>query len=84
MLEPYKPNRKALLIAACFCLGAAITLLVLRPLPPVDVVTAIMLVLFSSSLVFHAFFPRQVERNREKVERALEKGPSDHMGRWVP
>ena len=41
---------------------------------------------FAASLLdlYSAFFPQHVERMRLRVERALEKKPSDHLGRWVP
>jgi hypothetical protein len=82
--EPYKPNRKGLIFAACLCACASILLFIFRPIPPVGLVAAVELAFLAAIFLYSAFFPQHVDRIRLRAERALEKKPSDHLGRWVP
>jgi hypothetical protein len=82
--EPYKHGRKALTFAACLCVLTSILLFIFRPIPPVGLVAATELAFIAASFLYGAFFPQHVDRMRLRFERALEKKPSDHLGRWVP
>jgi len=82
--EPINPNRKGLIFGACFCACASILLFIFRPIPPVGLVAAIELAFITAIFLYSAIFPQQVDRMRVRLERALEKKPSDHLGRWVP
>jgi hypothetical protein len=82
--EPYKPKRKALIIASCACAGTSIALFFFRPIPPVGLVAAAELALVTPVLLLRAFLPQHVDRMRKRMNRALEKEPRTNIGQWVP
>ena len=73
-----------LTVAACLCAGGSVALFVFRPVPPVGLVAAIGIALYAVACLFAAFFPGHALGMQRRVERALGKECSTHLGRWVP
>ena len=78
MRQPHTQNRKGLLITA-------VLLLLFRPFPPIGVYLAIILLYVAILSFWGAFFPKQMEWLRRKME-VWGKGTDDpnEPARWVP
>jgi hypothetical protein len=63
---------------------ASAALFVFRPIPPIGLLAAIALALQTAFFLWMLFFPRNVQRVHQSVERDLAKERHTNEGQWFP
>ena len=80
-----RKGKAGIISCVSVCLAGALLIAIAKPLPPpLNRLAWISLCAYGLLLLIPVLFPSWADRLRRRQEQALEKEPSEQIGRWVP